>query len=220
MTFLSISRLLGSLLALSLIFGSSFLSHSEETMHIAADDDERNEEEESRATYTPIPSDYILRSGDTVKITVFREDDLATVAKISQDNSIQFPLLGDVVVGNLTIREARERIRALLDADYIVSPQVTVSVEQFAVRSFTILGQVRRPGIYQLPGGGEYSLMEAIGTAGGLGRSANLKKILLRRQVEGLTKEYEINLKEMSKDTARQLYLKNGDVITVTETWW
>jgi protein involved in polysaccharide export with SLBB domain len=89
-----------------------------------------------------------------------------------------------------------------------------------AERSFTILGQVNNPGNYTIPGGTQITLMEAVGMAGGLGRSANLKKVMVRRQQGGRELSIQVNLKELSEQASQQFYLRNGDVITITETWW
>jgi polysaccharide export outer membrane protein len=174
-----------------------------------------------QATRQASPNDYVLRKDDIVTITVYREPDLTTTATISADNSIQFPLLGEVAIGDMTIREAREKIRRQLDADYIVNPHVTLSVQQYANRTITLLGQVRSPGTYPLPGGEKTTLMDAIGMAGGFGRSANMRKIMVRRTLEdGREVKLTVDLKKIRDEGGKKFYLMNEDVITVSETWW
>jgi polysaccharide export outer membrane protein len=146
---------------------------------------------------------------------------LTTTATISADNSIQFPLLGEVTIGDMTIRDAREKIRRQLDADYIVNPYVTLAVEQHANRAVTVLGQVNRPGTYELPGGESTTLMDAIGMAGGFARSANMRKILVRRTLEsGRELNLTVDLKEIRDKGGQKFQLMDGDVITVSETWF
>lgn len=175
----------------------------------------------AQAVQQASPNDYVLREDDVVTITVYREPDLTTTATISADNTIQFPLLGEVTVGDMTIREARERIRRKLDADYIVNPYVTLAVQQHANRSITVLGQVRSPGTYPLEGGKKTTLMDAIGMAGGFGRSADMRKILVRRTLEnGREVNLTVDLKEIRDKGGKKFYLMNEDVITVSETWF
>src|SRR5207302_10173422 len=93
----------------------------------------------------------ILSPNDLVDIKVFREDDLRVNARIAKDGTITFPLIGSVRIGGMSIHDASKTICELLEKDYLVNPQVAVSVREYAKRTFTILGQVQRAGAYDFP---------------------------------------------------------------------
>src|SRR5690349_19807649 len=57
-----------------------------------------------------VPVAELLGNGDSVRVTVFQNPDLTTEARISERGSINFPLIGDVVIGGLTPEGAAARI--------------------------------------------------------------------------------------------------------------
>lgn len=153
-------------------------------------------------------------------MTVFREPDLRTRGMIAQDGTIQFPLIGELKLSGLRIRDAREMIRKLYDADYLVSPQVYLDVFKYAQKSFTILGQVKNPGAYELTGGQRLGLMEAVGMAGGFTRIADRGRILVTRKIDGQEETIKVNSKKLTKPNAEPFEVQPGDVITVGESWY
>lgn len=164
--------------------------------------------------------DYILSAGDTIELNIFREPDLTTRSIIARDGTVQLPLIGEVTIAGLTVREGRDLLRKLYDADYLVEPQVYLSVTQFALRKFTVMGQVARPGSFELQGGESLDLLQAIGMAGGFTRIADQGRILVKRKVEGKIKTLKVNAKRMAGDNSATFQILPGDVITVREAWF
>ena len=103
------------------------------------------------ATGNAASASYVLSPNDAVQIDVFQEDDLRTTAVISKDGTINFPLLNSVKIGGMTQSQARDLITEKLRADFLVNPQVSFAVVRFASKRFTVLGQVNRPGSFELP---------------------------------------------------------------------
>ncbi len=166
-----------------------------------------------------VSNDYVLRPGDSIQVTVFREAELATRTRISADGSIIFPLLGEVKIGGTSVKAAREKVRSLLEADYLVDPQVTLAVIEYGKRSFTVLGQVEKPGNYDLPADSKLSLMQAVGLAGGYKRSADIGKITVRRNAPSGPDTIKLNVKRLD-DAGASFYIHEGDVVTVPESWF
>ena len=134
---------------------------------------------------TPEPSvNYRLAPKDTVHIKVFQEDDLETTARIGSDGNIFFPLLGKAHITGETVQEATATMEKLLNY-YLVNPQVSVEIVAYAKQHFTILGQVNRPGIYDMPDEGTLNVLEAIATAGGYTKVADPHHITIKRIVNG-----------------------------------
>ena len=98
------------------------------------------------------PADLaVLRVEDTISVRVYQEPDLDALAKINSQGTVSLPLLGEVNIVGRTPEDVARVIRELYAADFLVNPQVTVSVTERAKRRFTVLGQVSRPGMYEFP---------------------------------------------------------------------
>lgn len=165
-------------------------------------------------------SDYVLVVGDVVQLNIFREPDLTTQATIARDGTVQLPLIREVQMAGLSIRDAREMLRQLYDKKFLVDPQVFLNVVKYAERKFTIMGQVARPGSYELQGGERMDLLEAIGLAGGFTRIANRGRVIIqRREADGVT-AIKANAKRMADGKETPTEVQPGDVITVSESWF
>ncbi len=166
-----------------------------------------------------VNASYTLSPNDAIQVEVYQEDDLRSATVISQEGTISFPLIGTVKVGGLTQTQARDRIADLLRARFLVSPQVSVTVVRFASKRFTILGQVNRPGPYEIPAQEKIDLLEAIAMAGGYTRIAKASGVTVRRHVGDSDKIFTLNADKMAKKTdAERFMVSPGDSITVPES--
>lgn len=165
-------------------------------------------------------SDYVLVVGDVVELNIFREPDLTTQATIARDGTVQLPLIREVTLAGYTIRDARELLRGLYDKQFLVDPQVFLNVVKYAERKFTIMGQVARPGSYELQGGERIDLLEAIGLAGGFTRIADRGRVVIQRKEGGEVKAIKANAKRMADGKVAPIEIQPGDVITVRESWF
>ncbi|MGD7651738.1 MAG: polysaccharide biosynthesis/export family protein [Verrucomicrobiales bacterium] len=151
---------------------------------------------------------------DTVEVRVFREDDLTTRAQLSEGGSITMPLIGSVRIVGMSTDRAAQVIKAKLADGYLVKPEVSVSIEARVRRTVTVLGQVKRPGVFRLEPHRQLSLVEAIGMAGGVTGIANKKKITLKRG--GSVRV--LDLKAIASGRGKDLMLRDGDVVNVPES--
>lgn len=150
---------------------------------------------------------YRLATDDVISVTVFNEPDLnATEAKISDDGSISVPLLGQVMVEGKTIAEVEKVIHDLFAADYLVSPKVTVAVDEY--RPFYINGEVSKPGSY--PFKPDMTVEIAITLAGGFTERASRSNIFLAAE----------NDMENRRKTKLDQKVRPGDIITVEESFF
>jgi polysaccharide export outer membrane protein len=164
-------------------------------------------------------SNYQLSANDLLKVKVFQEDDLESTVRVSKDGTATFPLIGVVKIGGKSPQEAAKLIRDLLAKDYLVNPQVNVTVMEYAKRRFVVLGQVQRPGAYDMPDRDSMRLLQAIGMAGGYTRIADPGKITLKRTQSGKEEIFKLNAKSMAKgDSKTEFEVLPGDVITVGES--
>lgn len=164
---------------------------------------------------------YILRQGDVVQVKVYQEEDLTSVSRIGKDGTITMPLLGSVKVVSNSLEKATIIVRDLLAKDYLVDPQVNLNVTEFAKRRFTVLGQVQRPGTYDMPADEAVSLLQAVATAGGYTRIANSHKITVQRTVGTENRVIQLDAEAMALNKEQKPFdILPDDVIVVGEKWF
>lgn len=172
------------------------------------------------SVYAQDASNYKIAPNDLLDFKVFQEDDLDARVRVAGDGTAIFPLIGSANLAGKTVAEATALLRQRYLAGYLVNPQISLIVQTYAKRSFTVLGQVQRPGSYELVGDQAVSLLEAIGIAGGYTRIADPGKITIRRKESGQDQVFRVNAKRPGKDGvgAESFTIKPGDVVTVGES--
>lgn len=168
-----------------------------------------------------VTENYLLTANDLINVKVFQEDDLTTSCRISADGTVALPLIGQVKVAGQPTHEAAKQIARLLDARFLVNPQVSVSVTTVAQRRFTILGQVLKAGAYNMQFQDSIDLLEAVGMAGGYARLANPAKITVKRRDGQRDIMFEVNGKDLANGRgAKEFRVQAGDTITVGERFF
>lgn len=124
-------------------------------------------------------------SGDMIRVTVYGQPDLTTQARVSRDDTISFPFIGEITVGGISTAQAQTNIARALEVSGIVkNPQVNVLIEGLSAGELvTVLGHVNHPGRYAL--GDESSietrtLLDLLAVAGGTTDSANARVTVFR----------------------------------------
>jgi polysaccharide export outer membrane protein len=155
--------------------------------------------------------EYRLGPEDVVEIHVFKEPELNTTLVVRPDGMIGLPLHGDIRAEGKTAREL-ETIVAEALARRISSPVVTVSVKEVNAPKIYILGEVTRPGMYQLRG--VMSVLQGLALAGGLTEFADGDDItVLRRTSTGEEKRLRF---DYGAATRGELFdLQPGDTVIV-----
>jgi protein involved in polysaccharide export with SLBB domain len=167
------------------------------------------------------PSGYVLQPNDQVAVEVFGEDDLRTNGRLNAEGNLSLPLLGSVRLSGLTLSQATSRVTELYGRDYLVNPKVNVMLVGYAKRRFTVLGQVNRPGSYEMPDGspGGVDLLEAIAMAGGYTRIAAPERISIRRQnASGGDQIIKVDAKRLTRKAGGGFIVRPGDTVTVAES--
>jgi protein involved in polysaccharide export with SLBB domain len=162
------------------------------------------------------PTGYVLSPNDQVGVEVFGEEDLRTAGRLNSEGNLSVPLLGSVHLAGLTLNQAASKLTELFGRDYLVNPKVNVVLAGYATRRFTMLGQVNRPGSYEMPDGSPegIDILEAIAIAGGYNRIAAPERISVRRGNEIL----RVNAKRLSRGGQESFTILPGDTITVGES--
>lgn len=161
---------------------------------------------------------YLLAPNDVIEVRVYQEDDLTTKARIAKDGTITMPLLGVVTIGGKSVEQGAGMIKELLSKGYLVNPQVTVVIMEYSKRRFTVLGQVQRPGSYEIPNEETLDLVQAIAMAGGYTRIGSPSKITLQRKLANEMKVFKLDAEAMAKNKdAKPFEVLPEDTISVGE---
>jgi polysaccharide export outer membrane protein len=174
----------------------------------------------AEATVPPAVSpDYRIGPGDTLKVSVFQNDELTATLPVRPDGKISTPLVEDMVaVGKTPSQLARDIEKSL--SDYIKAPKVSVvvTVALSVYSQVKVIGQVKTP--QSLPYRDGMTVLDAVLAVGGLSQFAAGNRARLVRTENGKQTEIKVKLDALlnSGDMTQNLALKPSDVLVVPET--
>jgi polysaccharide export outer membrane protein len=167
----------------------------------------------------PVAQEYTIGPGDILKITVWGHDDLTKDYPVTLDGRVPFPLIGSVEAAGLTTSQLAQRLRDLLEKDYLVNPQVIVSVREYLSSKVHVMGEAEKPGLFYLTG--PTTLLELLSKAGGLSKAAGKDLVLVRTEtgqngVPGATVLLRLDVRKIQAgDVKENVQLQNGDMMFV-----
>lgn len=172
--------------------------------------------------------DYILGPGDQLRIHAVHVEELQDgTITIGLDGMISLPLVGRIKVGGLTAAQAETELNVRYK-DYLVRPDISVSVVEYQSQPVSVLGAVKNPGIQQVRG--SRSVIEMVSLAGGLTDNAGSRLKITRRldsgtlPLPGATKDSsgkymtaEISVRSLmeARRPEENILVKANDVITI-----
>jgi polysaccharide export outer membrane protein len=173
----------------------------------------------SLAAAAPVPTQravgYRIGPKDLIDIKVFEVPELNVERRVSEEGTINLPLIGDVPVQGLTDAELADRLKAMLEAKYVQRASVSVQIREFRSKPISVLGAVKQPGNLALSG--RWTLLEALSAAGGLADDHGEKIYVLRRADDGLSDQIAINVDDLMvrADPEANLPIFANDLINV-----
>lgn len=171
--------------------------------------------------FLPIVSfaqEYTIGEGDILNINVYENKDLSTTVRVSANQTIRVPLLGELNVKNLTVSQVSAKIEKLFADGYLVDPQVDVFISEYRSKQAVILGQIRKPGQYELRG--KITFLEFISKAGGLASNAGSTATIKRISGSGNNKgQIVIDLDKLIKegDASLNIVIQDDDSIYISK---
>lgn len=159
---------------------------------------------------------YRLGPEDVVSVNVFGQDRYSRAGIIIPPSGrISLALIpGGVFVNGKTVDEVAETIKKRYD-EYIIDPQVSVSLDKASSYRYSVIGDVGQPGIRMMSH--RMTVTEALSEAGGILSTGNKSKVVvLRRQADGNLKPIPVNVSAIYKGKAPDItYLVPGDQVVV-----
>jgi polysaccharide export outer membrane protein len=108
----------------------------------------------------------LIGRGDLIEVMVFGAADFDKQVRVSDDGDVALPFIAPVPIASLTTRQAEELIaQRLSEGGFFNNPRVSVFVKDYATQGISVLGEVQKPGMYQMLG--SRTLLDAISIAGG-----------------------------------------------------
>lgn len=166
-------------------------------------------------------TDYRISSADLIAVTVYQDLDMNRKVRVNANGTVSMPLIGAVKVGGMTLIEAQAVIEAKL-AQYLVSPQVSLFIEEYGNKTVFVMGEVSKPGSYPIPTESRMTVLEAISTAGGFTPIAAQDRTRVLRNVNGVSISYTIEIKAITQQGQKEkdMVLEPNDVIYVPQSFF
>jgi polysaccharide export outer membrane protein len=165
------------------------------------------------APLTTAQQPYVLGPEDVIEVVIYGQPDLSRTVAILPDGTISLPLVGIVRAAGLTIEELTRRLTEAY-AVYLKHPQVSVVVREFRRIRVSVIGQVTRPGTYELRPGA--TVLDALSAAGGLTDRASLADARLVR-ASGETVPLLLEALLVRQQLEHNLPVQAGDTLIVAE---
>ncbi|HSI77690.1 MAG TPA: polysaccharide biosynthesis/export family protein [Lunatimonas sp.] len=129
---------------------------------------------------------------------------------VNQDGTIEFPILGLINLGGLTLEEARVEMKFLLKSQ-LKEPSVNILIANFKV---SVIGEVNNPANF-LVGAERINIFEALGLAGDMTVYGKRENVLILRERDGVSNVYRMNLNEKNVINSPYYYLQQNDIVYV-----
>ena len=174
--------------------------------------------DENARTNEAAEGDHKIAPLDVITIDVVGEKDLSKELRVSTSGTITFPFLGSIEIKGKTPAEVESLLKEKLGKDYLVDPQVIITVKEYRSRTVSVIGQVNKPGVIALPAEQKLGILEAIAQAGDLAKSANKNRIEVSRK--GKTQKFTLDDLKKDNNPEKKFWLEPGDVIYVHESFF
>ena len=162
--------------------------------------------------------EYTIGPRDVLGITVWGQADLSRDYGVDPDGFIPFPLIGRVKAAGSTPKELAAQLTEQLGKDYLVNPQVIVSVKEYLSQKVQVLGAAEKPGVYYLTG--PTSLLEILSRAGGFGSTAGKQVLLIHNRgvSDGSGAVQRLSLEKIQAgDPAENTRVQSQDIVIVSK---
>ena len=155
-----------------------------------------------------------IGAGDLLEVTVFDTPELSGKVRVSSAGDVSLPLIGSMHVAGMKTDEMQSLVaHKLVEGQMVKDPQVAVYLAEYATQGVSVLGEVKKPGIY--PTLGQHRLMDYISLAEGLTPLAGAwATITARGQTETATIALSSKIGQTSSQNPE---IKPGDTIFISK---
>ncbi len=169
-----------------------------------------------------VGGDYLIGSGDSLNIFVWRHPEVSIVVPVRPDGKISAPLVEDVVAAGKTSTQLARDIEEVLSV-YVKQPKVTVIIQAFGGgygQQVRVVGQASQPQALAYQEG--MTLLDVMIAVGGLTEYAAGNRATIVRTTEGTMRKFNVRLADLVEDGDMDVNVEMmpGDVLVVPQSWF
>ncbi|HZL27677.1 MAG TPA: polysaccharide biosynthesis/export family protein [Acidobacteriaceae bacterium] len=158
----------------------------------------------------------VIGPGDLLKVQVYDTPELDQHPRVDDAGNIPLLFVGNIAVAGKTPGQAASAIAsAMVAAQLMLHPQVSVTIEQYATQNVSVLGEVNKPGNYAIAT--PRPVLDVLSMAGGLNALADRHVIVRHHKVPG-SREIYFAKNDAGADAERDVYVYPGDTVLVAKT--
>ncbi len=165
------------------------------------------------ADWTEAEPEYLLYPGDEIEVATPTAAELTRTIRVGPDGRIALPLIGQAMAADRTLSELEYALSTAY-ASQLVRPVVEVTLKQAGPMKVWVDGEVRTPGVYDMPG--DIDAYQAIIQAGGFLPSARAQQVALIRRGPGSVRMMRVV--DLRQRRGEVIALRRGDVLYVPRT--
>ncbi len=161
------------------------------------------------------PSDYRIGPEDVLQVSIWKNEAMSRTVPVRPDGKITLPLLNDVEAAGMTPMEFRDLLIKKL-TEYMPAPEVSVIVLDPKSFKVSVMGEVPRPGRFELRS--RTTVLDMLALAGGLSQFASRAKIVVLRPdgAKGQKRiPFNYNKAVSAGGEQENFYLQSGDIVVV-----
>jgi len=162
------------------------------------------------ADWSETEPEYVLYPGDEIEVATPTASELTRTIKVGPDGRIALPLIGQVMAADRTLAELEQDVGGAY-AGQLVRPVVEVTLKQAGPMKVWVDGEVRTPGVYDMPG--DIDAYQAIVMAGGFLPSGKPAQVALIRRGPGSVRMLQVL--DLRPRRSQVVALRRGDVLFV-----
>jgi polysaccharide export outer membrane protein len=163
-----------------------------------------------------------ILAGDRLRISVEEQSELNDIYAVAGDGTIDFPLIGRILISDMTPEQAAAKLAKALERKYFKQASVQVNVAEFVDGAILVMGAVKHAGSIPFKGGTILTLVEAITMSGGLTGGADGSDVKILRWKPGRGMEREIitvDVQSMFEDLdfSKDQFLRPRDIVMIPQ---
>jgi len=169
--------------------------------------------------------DYVIGPGDLLVISALDVSEMEKAkVRVSSEGFVRLPLIGAIRTKGLTARALENEIATLLGEKYVHNPQVSVFIEEYRSQRVAVLGEVNKPGVYEISE--RRTITDMLAQAGGLSANADQVVYIVRKTASvgasppSSGEIVKVDLEQLlaGQDPSLAMKVGSGDVISVPKS--
>jgi len=157
-------------------------------------------------------AETVVEPGDVLGVRVFNQDAMSTRARVRDDGKISVPFAGELAAAGkgpgVVAKEIEQRLKS-----YVVTPVVTVTLDEPRQPTVAVVGEVSHPGVYPIDASA--GVLKALALAGGMTEFASHDDIYVLPRTGTARIRFSYRALTENETHATSFRLRAGDTVVV-----